>query len=32
MLMSNADLSPLFQPIKLGKLNLKNRVVKGRSK
>ena len=25
--MSNADLSPLFQPIKIGKLNLKNRIV-----
>ena len=25
--MSNADFSPLFQPIKIGKLNLKNRVV-----
>jgi len=25
--MSNADLSPLFEPIKIGKLNLKNRIV-----
>jgi len=27
MPMSNADLPPLFQPIKIGKLNLKNRIV-----